>query len=220
MDGGSRVDQSEIQQDPNPLVRKSMVEGLVVIDQGQWLDELRNQIKEANPQTDEEKIVLVEQIVTGSLKDAIHARKNPDEYMQHQQAIDAALTDSPTNISTIIEGGYGVCRDFHALGLTGLEEMGMEATFHGNAKYRHTFLEVKKDGNWEPFDPFAKVYFQNEDGNPRLFPQDCYTGSNILLFGQTSHTKDAPVLNQPTPNPAKISLGDLKARIGGNRVQR
>lgn len=73
------------------------VEGNVVIDQGQWLDEARATIAAENPSSDQQKINFAERYVKSKLKDALAAKSNPDAYQQHQAVIDRVLDGEDPN---------------------------------------------------------------------------------------------------------------------------
>lgn len=215
-------------EDPNPLIGKELVEGLLIMDKGPWLDDLKKELRPVHFGSDAEKIAWVSKVTKGHLKDAINAKDNPEEYAAHKDAIDTAWADTPVGMQQLVDGGYGVCRDFHGYGLVAFEELGMEAVFYGNSRYRHTFLYVKNNGVWQVFDPFAEAYFKNKTGQEQLFPENCYKGEDVVLFGQTSKAKDLPKLvSSPVApplkpsNPGVTTIDALKSRAqqlrGGSR---
>ncbi len=207
---------------PSALIGKT-VEGNIVIDQGQWLDEAQATIAAENPSSDQQKITFAERYVKSKLKDAIFAKSNSQTYSQHQTAIDRVLTsEEPRRISEVLAGGYGVCPDFQAVELALLDQMRMEAYLAGNPSKQHLFLFVKQDGKWVVSDPFAENYFETRGVNSTRFSPDYYQGPDIKLFDKTSNVNQPPEIS-PLPAPASkpkiptMTLADLKARAASQK---
>ncbi len=78
--------------------------------------------------------------------------------------------------------GYGVCLDWHAVAQVILEKLGIETIFRvgtvpgGPA---HTYLDVKIDGWWKIFDPFAERYLYDTGQGGERFQSEYYKESSM-----------------------------------------
>ena len=65
-----------------------------------------------------------------------------------------------------------------------LNKLGIETRFQVGAVEggpKHTYLDVKIDGMWEIFDPFAEQYLEDSGQKGTLFQPDYYLNSNAYL---------------------------------------
>ncbi len=84
--------------------------------------------------------------------------------------------DSPKKMSQVLQDQYGVCLDWHVVGHAILGKLGVESVFRTGRVPNgpgHTYLDVKINGKWEIFDPFAEKYLEDVGSKGTQF-QDAY----------------------------------------------
>jgi hypothetical protein len=93
--------------------------------------------------------------------------------------------DTPKKLSQVFSDKYGVCLEWHAAGKAVLDKLGIETVFRVGTVPdgpTHTYLDVKIDGNWEVFDPFAEQYIKELGGTGKRFQKEYYKNSNAKII--------------------------------------
>lgn len=181
------------------FVGKVIIDGLVEIDDGPYLDEIQRQIKAGNPQDDTTKYSLLHTIPMNLLEDALTASQKTGHTAEVKTAIEKALEVKQTRMSEIIQGGYGLCRHFITISLLSAEAMEVPFALQGNAQYRHTFGKAKLFGTWMKVDPFAVEYFHNQGEDKLFFPDFCYRSFQVQTFAITSQTSEREIREAKLP---------------------
>lgn len=162
----------------NHFLGEGLIDGLVIIDAGDYLGHIEARIAQLNPQDPEAIFDALTRIPKELLKDAITANKQGNT----SPAVLLALSNRPAALSEIVKGGYGMCRHYMCLSLLVAQRLGVTFVLAGNARYMHTFGFANIGGQWRTIDPFAEVFYANNGKPGEIFPRDCYLPAQATVF--------------------------------------
>ena len=129
----------------------------IEIDQVQAIE---NFCQQRDAQSEREKLTSVRIFLRTVLRNAIAPGvRIPPE-------VESRIWDQETikKLSQVFTDRYGVCVEWHVVGQVILKRIGIEAIFRTGVipgAPGHTYLDVKIDGQWEIFDPFAEKYLED-----------------------------------------------------------
>lgn len=126
--------------------------------------------------TKREQLDLTRSFLQANLKNLLTIKDKVD------QAILERIWDQKTikKLSTVFDDKYGVCLEWHVVAQVVLNKVGIEAVFRTGQipnEPEHTYLDVKIDGRWEVFDPFAENYLKEGGYTGSKFQDGYYTDS-------------------------------------------
>ncbi len=117
----------------------------------------------------EEQLIGVSLFIKSKFKNALspHNKNLPQE---EKDKIQQVLTQEPKKLSEALCLGYGVCVEYHVLGKSIFDKLGIPCKFQTGwvpGGPGHTFLDIQVGGKWQIFDPYAEVYL-SDAGRPDL----------------------------------------------------
>lgn len=117
----------------------------------------------------EEQLDRVSDFIKSKFKNAIspHNKNLPQE---EKDKIQRVLKQEPKKLSEALCLEYGVCVEYHVLGKSIFDKLGIPCKFQKGrvpGGPGHTFLDIQMNGKWQIFDPFAEVYL-SDAGRPDL----------------------------------------------------
>lgn len=130
----------------------------------------------------EEKLERVSDFIKSNFKNAISpsVRDLPSE---EREKVNKILDQrNIKKLSECLELGYGVCVEYHVLGKSIFDKLGIPCEFKtGKVEGGpgHTFLDIQVDGKWQIFDPFAEVYLKERGSSAKLFNPVYYISSKV-----------------------------------------
>lgn len=131
----------------------------------------------------ERMVVPVSDFIKKSLKNAMNpAYKNAGNEVR-DKILWVYNQGKEKSLSSVLENGYGVCLDFHALAAKIFSLLGIRYEFKvGSLPIgpKHTYLDIYIDGKWRIFDPFAEVCLSDEGKEAGLFTKEYYSESNTV----------------------------------------
>ena len=146
----------------------------IEVDEIQAIEDFCDSVKDKTP---EEQLEAVRQFLQDNLLNALNPRASVPVDVKRR------IWDQDTikPLSTVFKDKYGVCLDWHVVGKSILDKLGVEAIFQvGRPPWggpAHTYLDVKLGGKWRIFDPFAEQYLRDQGKEGKLFPREYYEKS-------------------------------------------
>lgn len=151
----------------------------IELDETPEVDYFVHEIKELSVR---EQIVRTSEFIKSKLKNAISPDSRTLPSAEQAKIARVLRQDEGIRLSEVLQLGYGVCVEFHALGKLVFDKLGIPCEFKTGSIGRgpdHTYLDIEVDSEWEIFDPFAEVYLR-DIGHPesKLFHEGYYRSSN------------------------------------------
>lgn len=131
------------QESLQPPTKKPVViiDGWVEVDSSDYRTRIEKLVEARKTSDLETNIRLLDAIPRELLKDALTPFNRGEK---DNPAINYAMNEYPAKMSSIIEGGYGVCRHYVTISAIVAKVAGISLfVIQGNFEYGHTFARVK-----------------------------------------------------------------------------